>query len=107
MRRFILAIVAVGALNIAINPTGAATTAHSGGRLSAQGQFAAGKHAISDSRKNSRFRVFKEGRAPIGGWGFYDNAYYYADPLFFSQCYRRTRIETLYGVHWDSVRVCR
>ena len=39
MRRFISAVVAVGALNIVINPTGAVASAHSGGHLSAYGHF--------------------------------------------------------------------
>jgi len=103
LRRFISAVVAVGALNIVVNPTGAVASAHSGGHLSAYGHFGTRKHGVSDSRRH----VVKDGRAPIRGWSFYDDAYYYADPLFFSQCYRRTRIETLYGVHWESVRVCR
>jgi hypothetical protein len=40
------------------------------------------------------------------GWGFYDNPFYYGDPVYFSECYRRTRIETLYWVTWRPVRVC-
>ena len=78
MRRFISAVVAVGALNIVINPTGAVASAHSGGHLSAYGHFGARKHGVSDSRRH----VVKDGRAPIRGWSFYDDAYYYADPLF-------------------------
>src|SRR5262249_54746059 len=42
----------------------------------------------------------------VGGWGFYDDPLYYAAPDYFSQCYRRTRIETLYGIVWRPVRVC-
>jgi hypothetical protein len=40
------------------------------------------------------------------GWSFYDDPFYYADPVYFSQCYQRIRIETLYGVMWRPVRVC-
>jgi hypothetical protein len=40
------------------------------------------------------------------GWSFYDDPFYYADPVYFSLCYRRMRIETLYGVMWRPVRVC-
>jgi hypothetical protein len=40
------------------------------------------------------------------GWSFYDNPFYYNDPAYFLECYRRTRIETLYWVTWRSVRVC-
>jgi hypothetical protein len=44
--------------------------------------------------------------AVVGGWGFYNDLFYYAAPDYFSQCYQRTRIETLYGVIWRPVRVC-
>jgi hypothetical protein len=40
------------------------------------------------------------------GWGFYDDPFYYNDPIYFSGCYRRIRIETLYWVTWRPVRVC-
>ena len=54
MRRFISAVVAVGALNIVINPTG---SAYCGGHLSAYGHFGGRKHGVSDSR----LHVVKDG----------------------------------------------
>jgi hypothetical protein len=39
-------------------------------------------------------------------WAFYDDLRFYAAPEYYVRCYRRTRIETIYGVVWRPVRIC-
>ena len=39
-------------------------------------------------------------------WSIYADLSYYANPEYFARCYRRIRIETLYGVVWRPIRIC-
>jgi hypothetical protein len=43
---------------------------------------------------------------PKAYWSIYADLSYYANPEYFSRCYRRTRIETPYGVAWRPIRIC-
>src|SRR6476646_10444701 len=54
---------------------------------SGSGFWSAGRHWSKKERRNAY-------------WAFYNDLRYYADPNFYSECYRRIRIETLYGVSW-------
>jgi len=101
----------IGAAALALCMGFVAQTAFAAGQ--AKSQVVPGTH-FNGSWHRSTPRVGKVGRAhrpqQIGslpvGWGFYDNPFYYDDPVYFSECYRRTRIETLYWVTWRPVRVC-
>ncbi len=106
MQRSILAIAGVAALNICINSLDAAAAGRAGVHRSGQGHLGRNWQEASAWGVGPQWRQAKGWRTPVWTGGFYISPLYYADPYFFSQCYRRTRVETLYGVHWQTVRIC-
>jgi hypothetical protein len=77
------------------------------GQISTGAQFNRNWHrGVSHPGKSWRAHRGRQFGSVSWGWSFYDDPFYYADPLYFSQCYQRIRIETLYGVMWRPVRVC-
>lgn len=101
----------IGAATLALCMTFVAQKTFAAGQ--AKSQVAPGTH-FNGSWQHTTPWVGKARRAhrpqQVGsvalGWSFYDNPFYYNDPAYFLECYRRTRIETLYWVTWRSVRVC-
>jgi hypothetical protein len=97
----VIAISAV--LGIMFGPTEASAsgTSHFGGSALRNGS----EFWIAGSRRSGKDTWSNKDRRNAY-WAFYDDLRFYADPEYFLRCYRRTRIESIYGVVWRPVRIC-
>ena len=100
-RSVVIAISAV--LGIMFGPTEASAsgTSHFGDSAQRNGS----EFWIAGSRRSGKDTWSNKDRRNAY-WAFYDDLRFYADPEYFLRCYRRTRIETIYGVVWRPVRIC-
>ena len=98
-RSVVIAISAVVGIMLGLLEASASGTSHFGGPAPRNGS------EIVGSRWSGQGHWSKKERRNAY-WTFYDDLRFYADPEYFLRCYRRTRIETIYGVVWRPVRVC-
>jgi hypothetical protein len=127
LQRLIIAVATIAALSVSMGSRDASAAGHGAGLGGAGRPGGAGSAwhgssiwhgAASRWHKGSAWHGGKDfsdrrwHRASVG-WGFYDPfigypyfGYSYAESPYVLQCFRRIRVETLYGVSWQRVWVC-
>jgi hypothetical protein len=123
LQRLIITVVTITAFSVSFGSRDVSAAGYGGGGdLGGAGHLGSNEHAGSAWHGGGGFsgwhgvRPWHGGRGWRGakiGWGFYDPfigypffGYPYAESPYILQCFRRIRVETLYGVSWQRVWVC-
>jgi hypothetical protein len=108
LQRLIITVAIIGSLSVSFGSRDAAAAGYKGGgHLGGASPFGGSGHAGGAWPGGRGWR-----RADVG-WAFYDPfigypyfGFPYAESPYVLQCFRRIRVETLYGVSWQRVWVC-